>query len=140
MRQGALRFHFSPQAPTWTDGQWPSVLFFSIRAPWAPAGARQRGAVPSLRRGLESRVIGIQARGGVGGLGFFTATPPLPAKVSARSGHPELAGRRHQPRQGGWLKQQNAAAPKRSLDRDMVSEKTARAQACRHPYNENALR
>jgi hypothetical protein len=140
VRQGALRFHFSPQAPTWTDGQWPSVLFLSIRAPWAPAGARQRGAVPSLRRGLESRVIGIQARGGLA----VSASSPQPhlslQKVSARSGHPELAGRRHQPRQGGWLKQQNAAAPKRSLDRDMVSEKTARAQAGRHPYNENALR
>ena len=31
-----------------------------------------------------------------------------------------------------FLKQQNAVAPKRSLDRDMASEKTARAQACRH--------
>jgi hypothetical protein len=39
-----------------------------------------------------------------------------------------------------FAKQQNAVAPKRSLDRDMASEKTARGPACRHPKNENALR
>jgi hypothetical protein len=98
----------------------------------------RRSSLPATRVGEPGNRD--PGSGRVGGLGFFTATPPLPAKVSARSGHPELAGRRHQPRQGGWLKQQNAAAPKRSLDRDMVSEKTARAQACRYPYNENALR